>query len=224
MPTVCTHPKRTWHCDLDGSAVYARHRPTTGAKTTYSLSRKVEFTGCKFNAPTMQDFVSGSLAAYPDLLNRYLVAKLILGIAAVMGRLAIPNSKRQKTLETGSLETVWSTQGIKEKFVGSNPLRGVLLPTDKEQADALAIGGLRNSADSVARLSFTAAFGIDLGTAIRKRLCSDLEEKRTADKLEGSWVHRTCAAVGTAAGTYDPDRSRDSSEAFDQGSHARYGS
>lgn len=153
----------------------------------------------------MQDFVSGSLTAYPDLLNRYLVAKLILGIAAVMGRLAIPNSKRQKTLETGQPRNrLVDHQGIKEKLRWHNPLRGVLLPTDKEQADALAIGWLRNSADSVARLAFTVTFGIDLGTAMRKRLCSDLEEKRTADKLERSWVHRTCAAVGTAAGNIRP--------------------
>ena len=36
MPSKCPHDKRTWFNDSNGSAVSAKHRPTTG-KTTYSL-------------------------------------------------------------------------------------------------------------------------------------------------------------------------------------------
>ena len=36
-------------------------------------------------------------------------------------------------------------------------------PTDKDKADAAAIGGLRNTSESLGKLSFTAAYGIKLG-------------------------------------------------------------
>ena len=43
-------------------------------------------------------------------------------------------------------------------------------PTDKDKADEAAIGGLRNTVNSVNRLSFTAAFGAKLGAKLKKAL------------------------------------------------------
>ena len=41
-----------------------------------------------------------------------------------------------------------------------------MAPTAKEEADALAIGGLRKTADSVSRLTYSAAFGRGLGVKL----------------------------------------------------------
>ena len=45
-----------------------------------------------------------------------------------------------------------------EKVQWMNPLRGTVGPTEQERVDAMAIGGLRNTADSVCRLTFSAKF------------------------------------------------------------------
>ena len=43
-------------------------------------------------------------------------------------------------------------------------------PTEKDKADEAAIGGLRNTAESVGRLSSTAAYGAKLGTILKNAL------------------------------------------------------
>ena len=52
-----------------------------------------------------------------------------------------------------------------------DPLRGAMQPTDKEQADVMAIGGLRNTADSLNRLTYVAEYGVELGEKSRM-LCT----------------------------------------------------
>ena len=51
------------------------------------------------------------------------------------------------------------SHGFAEKITWRDPLRGSLQPTDKEAADERAIGGLRDTAASLARLTATADFG-----------------------------------------------------------------
>ena len=43
-------------------------------------------------------------------------------------------------------------------------------PTDKEAADERAIGGLRDTASSVSRLTHTAEFGLKMGEEIMEAL------------------------------------------------------
>ena len=60
------------------------------------------------------------------------------------------------------------SHGFSEKVVWLDPLRGRWEPTDKEAADALAIGGLRDAAASLDKLTFSAACGANLGLALTK--------------------------------------------------------
>ena len=75
------------------------------------------------------------------------------------------------------------------------PLRGIVGPTAKEPADALIIGGLRNTADSVSRLTCSAKFGRGLGVKLHPLHLDEM--KAHQDKPENSWVTRTCASIGT---------------------------
>lgn len=75
-----------------------------------------------------------------------------------------------------------------------NPLRGTAGPTDKERADATAIGGLRNSADSVSRRAISAEFRRCLGVKLQELLQADLGTHKEAP--ESSWVEMTCKAIG----------------------------
>ena len=66
--------------------------------------------------------------------------------------------------------------------------------TAKEAADALAIGGLRNTAESVSRLTYSAKFGRGLGVQLHTLLLDDMKAHR--DKPEDSWSTRTVVSIG----------------------------
>ena len=94
------------------------------------------------------------LETYPPLLNRFLVNAMRIGIHNNLQWL-----KRKVTGESTSSATRFKySHGFAEKIVWRDPLRGALQPTDKEAADDRAIGGLRDTAASVARLTKTAEF------------------------------------------------------------------
>ncbi len=117
-------------------------------------------------------FVSASLAAYPDLLNRYLVGKLSLSLRAE--RALVPAA------------TIVAPQNFSERITWRQRLRGTVDNVDKSLADALAIGGLRNAVESVGRLHTVQAFGSKLGLELRALLMHN-----------PAWIHTTCDLVGT---------------------------
>ena len=79
MPNVCPHPMRKWYSDLDSHrSTLARHPPTTGTGR-YGLkpfSSQAKRAQPKVVLPTRKRYASERLVAHPDLLNRYLVAKI----------------------------------------------------------------------------------------------------------------------------------------------------
>ena len=83
------------------------------------------------------------------------------------------------------------------KILRRDPLRGALTPTDKELADEQAIGGLRNIAQNLSRLSYSTSFGQTHGKAIKATLVADMEAQREKGKLDQSWVYQSCAAIGS---------------------------
>ena len=91
LPVDCPHPKRMWSNQTDGSAVLSRHLPTTGTDL-YSISAKQPSLMRPWKPNT---FISSSLTAYPPLLNRYLVAKLISAIRTLPKPVPTPHSKKQ---------------------------------------------------------------------------------------------------------------------------------
>jgi hypothetical protein len=179
MPRECTHGKRTWFNDRTGVAVSARHRPTAGTDT-YSSSQLVKSARGTF-VPT--SFVSATLAAYPDLLNRFLVAKLCSALAA---------STVQPFRQSPVLLPV-APRNFSETIEWRQRLRGTVEIDDKSKADLLAIGGLRNAAESVSRLFTVQEFGSSMGNDLRALLLANYASSTPA----GSWIDLTCDLIGT---------------------------
>lgn len=92
-------------------------------------------------------YVSESLSAYPDVLNEHIVPKLRKAIHIV--KQAGPTFARAAPEQPA----VKAQASFKESVHWRDPLRGAMEPTDKEQADAKAIGGLRNTSESLGELS-----------------------------------------------------------------------
>ena len=72
-------------------------------------------------------------------------------------------------------------------------------PTDKEAADALAIGGLRDAAASLDKLTFSAACGANLGLAL-----TTLIEWQHFEHLAASWLDATVACIGSGKSSRKP--------------------
>ena len=82
MPRVCPHPKSSWFNDWTGEEVFAKHPPTIG-KATYSKLQRITITYAVTRcAPwgSSVPYVPESLVPYPDLLDRYLAAKMLIAI------------------------------------------------------------------------------------------------------------------------------------------------
>lgn len=88
-----------------------------------------------------------------------------------------------------------------EQIIWTEPLCGAIPLTEKEIADNIAIGGLRNTAESVGRLHMVAQFRKRLGTAICKLVCDSTAEQAARGTPNASWVNTTCDAIGSD----DPD-------------------
>ena len=184
MPTKCEHIKRTWHNNRTGAITFSRHMPTAG-KDTYSLAaqspisfgvRKVTPWDLEITSP----YVSEGLAAYPDLLNRFIVAKLTKAIHTV--HQSCPTFARPLAEQPA----IKAHASFKETLQWRDPLKGLMEPTDKDKADDASIGGLRNTVEALTKLSFTAAYGLKLGEVLKKKLDEHPE-----------WTDQTCKAIGS---------------------------
>ena len=95
--------------------------------------------------------------------------------------------------------------GFKEKISWKNQLCGFVPPTEKDQADRMAIGGLRDAATSVGKLSAVAAFGRKMYAAIRETLVADRKMNEDQGTPEKSWVNVTCKAIGSTEERVPPE-------------------
>ena len=80
MPTKGEHVKRTWHNNRTGTITFSRHMPTAG-KDTHSLTSQSSTSfgvrrATPWDSEVASPYVSESLAAYPDLLTRFIVVKI----------------------------------------------------------------------------------------------------------------------------------------------------
>ena len=83
MPSVCPHPRRKWYCDVDSHRSTLAMHPATKGSGRYSLkpfSPHEQRAQPKTVLPVSNRYTSDRMAAYPDLLNRYLVAKIQMAV------------------------------------------------------------------------------------------------------------------------------------------------
>ena len=127
--------------------------------------------------PSDSPFVSAGLAAYPDMLNRYIVAKFALALekAAAAGGWAQELWRVQHPPKPKSTPETVARFSFSEQIAWQNPLAGPLEPTEREKADKMAIGGMRNTSESVGKLSFLSQFGLKLGKLIKDALRRNLQ-------------------------------------------------
>ena len=192
MPSVCPHDKRTWFNQTDGSAIARRHRPVSDA-AAYDLvqsqpSLMLPWTPSDVHA----QYASTAVAAYPHLLNRYLGAKLMKAIKRRRESIT-PGSDAEVLLTTPTRQAMIDALAprihpFRERIHWKNPLRGIenTGPTEKEKADHIAIAGLRNSAATLTRLTYSAQFGLALGVKLRAIL-----------REHPDWITDTCKVIGT---------------------------
>ena len=162
------------------------HAPTSG-KDVYLLTMNELTPWESSKRSTPAPWVAQQLEAYPPLLNRFLVNAMRIGVHNNLQWL-----KRKVTGDSTTPNTRFKySHGFAEKIVWRDPLRGALQPTDKESADERAIGGLRDTAASVSRLTKTAAFGQKMGDEIMEALSAQHASSTTT-----SWIDATCSTIG----------------------------
>ena len=168
MPQVCNHQKRSWRNDRTGAIAFAKHMPTVGRDTHRLTGQAPMEYGVRRVVPWSKEgvspYVSESLSAYPDLLNENIVAKLRKAGHIVMQ--AGPTFARPAPEQPAAR----AQASFKESVHWRDPLRGAVEPTDKDKADAIAIDGLRNTSESLGKLSFTSAYGIKFGEILKQVL------------------------------------------------------
>ena len=204
MPTACPHPLRRWkYPDSRHCSTLARHPPATGrhdytrlwpsrsAKDKAVVAKQsgtCSTAPCSWNRCIKKD---RKVTNIPALLNRFIAARLQQAAFSPMAKRkhqhqedgneysANPGSEDIGTAPTADTAMKRMRCSFSEKVTFTQPLRGTIPLTDKEIADKMAIGGLRNAPDSVSRLQTVAAFGLQLGQGIRQLLRSD-SDKHTA--------------------------------------------
>ena len=135
-----------------------------------------------------QRYISGQLSAYPDLLNRYLVTMIQMAVYRAPPFLlsatrpdvvmdACSKKRRAPAIDDDTQAKMKRCRfSFSEQILWTEPLRGTIPLTAKEIADNLAIGGLRNTAESVGRIHMVKQFGTRLGDALQKMMNANTAE------------------------------------------------
>ena len=188
---MCPHRMRKWYSDINcHRTTLARHAPTTGTGR-YSLkpfSPHAKRAQPITVLPVSKKYTSERTAAYPDLLIRYLVAKIQMAVYRAPPFLlsalrpdvftVADKTKRRAppTMEDTQSKLKRCRFRFTEQIIWTEPLRGTTPLTEKEIANNLAIGGLRNTADSVSRLHVVRDFGAKLGAALMQLITKNSAE------------------------------------------------
>ena len=132
---------------------------------------------------TAKGYIGDDLRMRPKLLNRCMAAVIDLAMfRAVPVLLSASGSNPNRDNNPNMTIARFS---FSEKLKWTEPLRGIEGSTDKEIQDKLAIGGLRDAAQSVARLHTVAEFGKNLGAKLTQLL-----------RNNSHWIDSTCDAIG----------------------------
>ena len=121
MPSSCDHVKRQWFNQGNGAVVMQSHMPTTGKTKFALLPPPRQRVAVRTFKPT--EWVATSVAAYPDLLNRFLVAR----ITSTLYRKPLPSVTLQSVPPQGDQDGLIGTpsgpklgysNGFREKIFG----------------------------------------------------------------------------------------------------------
>ena len=160
--------------------------------------------------PVSKRYISGQLPAYPDLLNRYLAAKIQMAVYRAPPFLlsatrpdvitdACSKKRRAPAVKDDTQEKLKRCRfSFTEQITWTEPLRGTIPLPEKEIADNLATAGLRNTAENVGRLHMVKQFGAKLDDALRQLINTNTAEHTVQGTSSESWVNITCKAIGSS--------------------------
>ena len=187
MPKTCLHKLRTWYKQGDASKRVLRHHPSRGTQR-YHLVYNDAIKDTKNN----KEFISQDLEHYPRPLCVYIANKVLA--AARMQNFkptTTPGSSDDRPLIHGE-----------EKVQFMERLKGAVEPDEKYEAEARAIGGLRDTCKSNSKLKVLSEFGLRLGKDIQQALTEQHACSLTAGVQ--SWVDIMKAKLGVENGPPTP--------------------
>ena len=144
----------------------------------------------------------------PETFNKYLALKLHTSVLKAVPLLVSasgvnPNANEQgsvsaKVRKTGREDTFQKARfSFSEKITWLEPRMGYIPPTEKEVQDDLAIGGLHNAPNAVARLHTVTTFGRKLGDMLLDLTMNNERQHMETDTLHESWISVTCSSIGS---------------------------
>ena len=195
MTAACAHEPRVWHEEGTGKTITAPHPPARGRRRFFATLDEA----MQAIAPTSR-FCTTTLSYYTPLLNRYLALKLKL---ACTKRQSISSKPAQQSLDSQSSGGNWDKRQGREEVHFSQPLRGEAVD-EKKREEQMAIGGLRNTAQSLKKLTASTTFGRKLGLELMSAVTNDMIKHNKAGTPASSWVTTMCNMVGHEGTTSAP--------------------
>ena len=190
MTAACQHAPRDWYEEGTGTKITKPHPPARGRRRFFSTISEA------LNAikPTAQ-YVTTNLAYYTPLLNRYIALKFKLACSRQSANLHSKPAS-QATQEHESVACNWNQRMGREAVHFSQPMRGttVDLKMDEERR---AVGGLRDAANTLKKLTASAEFGQKLGLDLMAAVTNNMLAHRKAGTLDQSWVATMCGKIGS---------------------------
>jgi hypothetical protein len=194
MPSKCSHNEVQWHA-ADGTKHFGKHPPARGTKRFFRTEEEASH-----QANDRQSFVTSALSAYPDLLNKFIAAKLVLAM-----RKAEHVSSPDVPLADPAVEQHrWDQRLGKEKVNFSVHLKGTPTTDAKAQEEHMAVGGLRDTAKSVHRLHHERTVGKAIGFDIRRALLTNLVDMHKAGTKQDAWCNVIADNIGRSDVTGAP--------------------
>ena len=143
MSTVCSHIIKTLYRQGDASRIKARHPPSRGRHKYYLTESEALADITK-----PKRFVASGLANYPKLLSTFLATQLLMALRTT------PSSSSISALIP---QHHWDNRTGKEAVIFLEKLRGLAADealAARQQAEDLAVGGLRDALQSFDKLIY----------------------------------------------------------------------
>ena len=190
MVKTCTHEARQWFEGKTGRVVVSAHSPARGRRLFYkSLEEALECTHPDDN------YVTGRLAAYSSLLNRYLALKAKLACSKLRPRLLSSVVPPTGGRLASGLD--WNLKVGRERVNFLQQLKGTPAIDAKAEEETRAVGGLRDTSKTVSKLGSSALFGRALGNELMSAVTQNLMSHTKAGTRDKSWVELMCSNVGS---------------------------
>ena len=190
MTATCQHAPRDWYEEGTGTKITRPHPPARGRRRFFTTIAEA-LDAIKPAA----NYVTTNLAYYTPLLNRYIALKFKLACSKqIVNKHSEPASLAKQEHE--SVASNWNQRMGKEAVHFSQPMRGATID-EKMEEERRAVGGLRDAAQTMRKLTASTQFGQRLGLDLMSAVTNNLIAHRKAGTPDQSWVATMCGKIGS---------------------------